>query len=92
VQSGNSGGPLLDMGGNVIGVVASKLDALKVAARGGDLPQNVNFAIKSSLLAYFLDANRVRYASSGAATKPLDPADLAERAKSISAFVLCTQR
>lgn len=92
VQSGNSGGPLLDMGGNVIGVVASKLDALKIAARDGDMPQNVNFAIKSSLLASFLDANRVSYASSGAATKPLDPADLAEQAKSISAFVLCTQR
>ena len=53
VQSGNSGGPLLDMGGNIVGIVASKLDALKVAARGGDLPQNVNFAIKSSLLASF---------------------------------------
>ena len=39
VQSGNSGGPLLDMGGNIIGVVASKLDALKVAARSHEIEE-----------------------------------------------------
>src|ERR1039458_2293039 len=50
VQPGNSGGPLLDDSGNVIGVISSKLDALKIAGITGDIPQNVNFAIKSSLL------------------------------------------
>ena len=45
VQPGNSGGPLLDQSGNVIGVVVSKLDTLKIARATGDIPQNVNFAI-----------------------------------------------
>jgi S1-C subfamily serine protease len=31
IQPGNSGGPLLDTGGTVVGVVAEKLNALKVA-------------------------------------------------------------
>ena len=62
VQSGNSGGPLLDNSGNLAGVVTAKLNALKVALRAGDLPQNVNFAVKASILSTFLDANRVSYA------------------------------
>jgi TPR repeat protein len=47
VQPGNSGGPLFDEAGNVVGVVLSKLDAIKVAKFTGDLPQNVNYAVKS---------------------------------------------
>lgn len=46
VQPGNSGGPVLDMGGDVIGVVTYKLDALMTMKAIGDLPQNVNFALK----------------------------------------------
>ena len=54
VQSGNSGGPLLDNHGNLIGIVTSKLNAVKVMASSGDFPQNVNFAIRSSLAMGFL--------------------------------------
>ncbi len=48
VQPGNSGGPLLDRQGNVLGVVVSKLNAANIAARTGDIPQNVNFAVKGT--------------------------------------------
>ncbi len=89
VQSGNSGGPLLDQNGNLVGVVSSKLNALKVAVQDGDLPQNVNFAIKAAILATFLDSNRITFQTAAAATKPLEPADLADLAKSISGFVVC---
>jgi len=57
VQAGNSGGPLLDLGGRVVGVVVGKLDALRVASVTGDLPQNVNFAIKAGVVRSFLDAS-----------------------------------
>jgi serine protease Do len=50
VQRGNSGGPLIGPGGTVVGVVRSKLDALKLSQRTNDLTQNVNFATKSSRL------------------------------------------
>lgn len=65
VQPGNSGGPLLDTAGNVIGVVSSKLNALKVAGASGDIPQNVNFAINGSSLRAFLDAKNVNYKEAG---------------------------
>ncbi len=51
VQEGNSGGPLLDANGNVIGVINGKLTA---QAFGSDTPQNVNYAVKSDLLLSFL--------------------------------------
>lgn len=55
VQPGNSGGPLLDGQGHVIGVVVSKLNAASIAKMtGGDIPQNVNFAIKGPEAAAFL--------------------------------------
>jgi hypothetical protein len=54
VQPGNSGGPLLDMQGNVLGVVVSKLNAQRVAQRTGDIAQNVNFAVKVEAAIPFL--------------------------------------
>ena len=61
IQPGNSGGPVLDENGNIVGVVVSKLDALSVASQIGDIPQNVNFAISLGMLKSFLDANGVDY-------------------------------
>lgn len=55
VQTGNSGGPVLSPDGLVMGVVQSKLDAMLVAQKVRDLPQNVNFAINSAVLADFLE-------------------------------------
>ena len=61
VQAGNSGGPLLDKSGYVIGVVVSKLNAAKAYKLTGDFPQNINFAIKGSLVRGFLDIHGVDY-------------------------------
>ena len=60
VQPGNSGGPLLDENGNLVGVVVSKL-GLRAAQATGDMPQNVNYAVKSTyalaLLEPYLDSS-----------------------------------
>ena len=55
VQPGNSGGPLFDSQGNVIGVVVAKLNAARIAEMtDGDIPQNVNFAVKGAPALEFL--------------------------------------
>lgn len=63
IQAGNSGGPLLDDEGAVVGVVSSKLNAVRVHEMTGDIPQNVNFAIKSALACSFLEAVGIDYQS-----------------------------
>lgn len=57
VQSGNSGGPVLDMSGRLVGVVVAKLDAIGLALATGEIPQNINFAIKASIARSFLDSH-----------------------------------
>jgi S1-C subfamily serine protease len=55
IQPGNSGGPLLDRDGQVLGVINRTLNPSAVAqATGGALPQNVNFAIKAQPVLDFL--------------------------------------
>jgi S1-C subfamily serine protease len=61
VQPGNSGGPVFDTSGHVVGVVVAKLDALRVAQFTGDVPQNVNFAVHWSEVRVLLDEQGVRY-------------------------------
>ena len=58
VQPGNSGGALLDEHGNVIGIVSAKLNAAAALAASGALPENVNYAVKSSFLLSFLESVR----------------------------------
>ncbi|MEX0815304.1 MAG: serine protease, partial [Dongiaceae bacterium] len=88
VQPGNSGGPLLDMSGNVVGVVVGKLDALAVAEVTGDIPQNVNFAIKDSVARSFLDANGIDY-ETAPADRDLSAADVGERARRFTVLLEC---
>jgi serine protease Do len=89
VQPGNSGGPLLDQHGNVIGIVSAKLNALKVMRlTEGDIPQNVNFAVRASVAANFLQTNDIKFAV-GESTQVMEPPDLAELAKAMSVFVEC---
>ena len=90
VQPGNSGGPLFDRGGNVVGVIVAKLDALQVAELTGDIPQNVNFAIKADLARTFLAANGIEYETAASAAE-LDTADIAEQGRGVTVAVECVQ-
>lgn len=61
VQPGNSGGPLFDNSGQIVGVVTGKLPNLRIAAATGNIPENINFAIKTGALRDFLDNSVVPY-------------------------------
>ena len=54
VQPGNSGGPLFNIHGDVIGIVTSTANNAYFMAQQGAIPQNVNFAVKINYLANLL--------------------------------------
>jgi S1-C subfamily serine protease len=91
IQRGNSGGPVLDQAGNLIGVVVSKLDALKLAQRTGDLPQNVNFAIQGETVRTFLESNKVEFELTDHTAK-LENTDIASRGAAVTVRVRCIRK
>ncbi len=89
VQPGNSGGPLLDMQGNVVGVVVSKLNAERVAQRTGDIAQNINFAVKGDRAAAFLRAAGLQPVGAESRGADRSAADVGEIAGRATVFIRC---
>ena len=59
IQPGNSGGPVLNMEGQVVGVASSGLNKLYMLESTEYIPENVNFAVAATTLSNFLKANGV---------------------------------
>jgi hypothetical protein len=60
LQPGNSGGPVIDEKGNLIGVAVAKLDQSATFDDFGTLPENTNFAIKTGVIKNILDAAKIK--------------------------------
>ena len=88
VQPGNSGGPLLDASGHVVGIVTAKLDAIRTLDVTGDIPQNVNFAVSLGTLQSFLNANGVDYVLDDS-KETKSPADIAADASRYTVLLEC---
>jgi len=88
IQPGNSGGPLLDQSGNVVGIVTSKMDAVKMAQHTGDIPQNINFAVKTLLVRDMLEINEVDY-KTAPSDKEMVAVEMFEHAKKFTVLIEC---
>lgn len=85
VQPGNSGGPVMNEAGYIIGVVRARLEKL-----GDRVAQNVNFAVKHSVLTGLLDRHGKGYSAGKASDwRSLSTRQLAQVGEKISAQILC---
>jgi Trypsin-like peptidase domain/Sel1 repeat len=90
IQPGNSGGPLLDASAHLVGIVTAKLNATQVARMTGDIPQNVNFAIKAEVARAFLDSKGISYRTAQS-DQQLPPADVGDAARPFTVHIRCHQ-
>jgi hypothetical protein len=78
----------LDASGHLVGVVTAKLDALRMARFTGDIPQNVNFALKSEVARTFLDSKGIAY-QTARSDQQLTPADVGDIARPFTVHIEC---
>jgi TPR repeat protein len=88
VQAGNSGGPLFDENGNVVGIVVAKLNAAFMAKHTGDLPQNVNYAVKSAYLKPLVEEFSEQLPNSNRSTEEEKTEDLVSKVKDACVMIL----
>lgn len=61
IRQGNSGGPLLDSGGGVLGVVFGKVDSVNTYQATGEIINNIGLALQGDVLKGFLESNNVDF-------------------------------
>jgi hypothetical protein len=79
IRRGNSGGPVLDRMGRVVGVVVAKVNTPHVFATTGKVVRDIGVAIRPSLVRRFLRINSVRLVVAADST-PMADEDLFDRA------------
>jgi len=88
IQPGNSGGPILDKSGALVGITRAKLNEFVALERSGSLPQNINFGIKADLAASFLRANAIE-PNEGGPGPDLEPTDIASNGRTFTFQIIC---
>ena len=91
LQPGNSGGPIYDSSGNVIGVAVAKAGIFYFLKSYGVLPENMNFGIKSSVVKSFLQANNVNYKTS-LKSSPISTVEIAKIGTKHTLYLECLIR
>jgi S1-C subfamily serine protease len=91
VQPGNSGGPIVDRFGRVVGIVVSRLDYDYTKRLTGAEPQSINFGIRGAIGAMFAGLNDVEVETTDAAEQ-IAPEDLADQLREATVLINCEGR
>ncbi len=90
VQPGNSGGPIINNQGELIGVTVAKADSDVFYEETGSLPENINFGIKVETLKPFLSANKIKQPwSFFSSSNSMNGVELADKANNTTIHLQC---
>ena len=90
VQPGNSGGPVLDGAGALLGVTVARMNDIAALVATRSVPQSVNFGIKGDVAASFLRVNGVE-PKTIAETATMTTPQIAAGGKAFTAQVMCVR-
>lgn len=88
MQPGNSGGPLFDPSGHIVGVAVASLSTMRLAQATGAIPENINFAVKGDEAKQFLAEHNVKIETAPAG-KELSVAAIADQALKVTVRLEC---
>lgn len=88
IQPGNSGGPIYNFKGEVIGITVASIDKAVFFKEFELIPENINFGIKNSIAKIFLTTNDLDFRSSNNTTK-LESEQVAQLGKETTVYVEC---
>lgn len=90
VQPGNSGGPVLSTRAEVVGIVSLRLSDKATYEQSGVIPQNVNYAMKSSNLISLAGTLGLDLRTEVAGSDVMNAADIMDLAKQAVVLIVAT--
>ena len=89
LQPGNSGGPVLNENGELVGIASAGLNKLLMAKEAKYIPENVNFAVASPIVVNILKSKKVKYTTPSIFSGSYSNTDLAELGDSSTIQLFC---
>ena len=89
LQPGNSGGPVLNENGELIGIASAGLNKLLMAKEDGYVPENVNFAVASPIVSNILKSQKIKFTKPGFFSPSYSNTELADLGNNSTMQLFC---
>ena len=89
LQPGNSGGPVLNESGELVGIASAGLNKLLIAKEDGYVPENVNFAVASTIVSNILKSQKIKFSKPGLFSSSYSNTELAELGNNSTVQLFC---